>query len=933
MTTLLESAILADSPIALFTPDPSTGTVIDRTGNYTATLTNGASVTSDELVSGAPGAISLDGTYVTTTFGTRRNLCTNPSFETNTTGYSNDGAVTLSRDTTEYKYGSASLKAVTSGAASFQGVNLPTATVVNGQVYTVSAWVKGTAGAALLLYTALGNTTFTATGAWQLVSKTITANSTSLASRILTNGTLATTFYLDGVMVEQAASAGTYFDGSGYVNASGSWVASSGLLCGWLGTAHASASDKGVFANGTTRTVVAAVKRDATTDADTLWGSSASSSYPAARLGSGGTTLSVSTDQSETETFTSVAASTPTLVAVEIAEASNTVKVWVNGAAHGSNPATHSAQYAARQTFQIGAYGSGSDPFDGLIGPVAIFDRALTSVEHATYADLVLNGPPRCRIVREKPPATQITAVSTDGRRTRWAADELDPSRVPSGARWSTSIPGGSDTFNATLPRDPERAYSDLGLLTELRVIRDGGRTQTYRLEETPKVSGDQMAIEPAAKGYRAALEDRSDVRALFVDRDLSGWGDISRTYKLGLIPTYTSVDTGSVSMDVTNGLPALMQDLVFAGTHKPYVGNLYDAGEGLTIGAVYYDTTATGWTPPAPGLTAQISFSPGDDAVTGSTSSDLEGANTGYYAPTAQRFAFIEFIWVSAASTADVTYTQTWRKLAVYGDHGLTRQGSDPGGFYTGQMVEWLVSNKTSLTAGDIDDGTFLHPHAAFQDPGTALAIIENLTRYEPLYDWMVWDKEFSFQRRGTYGKRWRARVGPSGLRSSGQTLDRLYNEVAVRFNDPLYGDLTVGPVGSGYGTTSADLTDDDPDNPVNKAGATRRVLLDMGTGTAAGAVEVGKRFLEETKRLDNSGQCELSGFVEDDAGTYWPVDEVRAGDQISFTDSVDASWRHIAATDYSADSQTNSLSIDAPPQTLDGLLARLQAVLVPLG
>ena len=393
--------LLDREPLALFDPDPSTGSVVDRTGNYTATLTNGASVTSDELVSGAPGAISLDGTndHVTTTLETRRNLITNPSLETGTTGYFALGTNTIAASTDQAFAGSQSLKVTYQNTLFSSGRSISAILETNAtywmqaRVYIPTDWNGGAisitddgefAGKTVVDAT---NQSTTTKGSWVWLRwkiATATDIEGNLYLQIASAPTAGKFFYVDAVSVEKstAATCPAYFDGSGYVNDAGSWVASTGTVCGWLGTAHASASDKGVFANGTTRTFVAVIKRDATTDADTLWGSSASSSYPVARLGAGGTTLSVSADQSETETFASVAASTPTLVAVEIAEASNTVKVWVNGVAHGSNPATHSAQYAARQTFQIGAYGSGSDPFDGLIGPVAIFDRALTTAEH-----------------------------------------------------------------------------------------------------------------------------------------------------------------------------------------------------------------------------------------------------------------------------------------------------------------------------------------------------------------------------------------------------------------------------------------------------------------------------------------------------------------------------------------------------------------------
>lgn len=545
-------------------------------------------------------------------------------------------------------------------------------------------------------------------------------------------------------------------------------------------------------------------------------------------------------------------------------------------------------------------------------------------------------------LVREPAPAHQITAVSTNGYRTRWGYDELDAEQVPSGLQWGTSIPGGADTLRCVLPRDPERAYSDTGLLTELQVSRDGGRTMRFRLDETPKVSGDQMAVEPAAKGYRAALEDSADVRALFVSRDISGWGSMSRDRRIAILQAAygTQPVDPSTLLDVESGLPAVLMEFdgEWAANYEPICEAFWgdqDTPEVARITGswqrVNASSTSFAWRVRNATANSQAAL------AAGYSGSDLQNEPnaTGDFDvtfSTPRPVVCLEFVYEpnSAVSNPGTKYTLLWRAPALFGNTGLTPVGS-PEGFYTGPMLEWLIDSKTSISVGTVDDGTFLHTHAAYLDPSTALSIVENLSRYEPLYDWMVYD-DFQFRRRGTYGRRWRARVGPSGLRSSGESLERLYNEVAVKVSDPLYGDLIVGPTGSDYANTADGLIDTDPDNPANRAGITRRMLLDIGTGTIEGAAEVGRRFLDESKRLDNSGQCELTGFVEDEAGIAWPVDEVRAGDEIQFSDAADTSWRRISATSYSHDFATNALTLDAPAQTMDALLARLGAVLVPL-
>ncbi|MDN5275611.1 MAG: prepilin-type N-terminal cleavage/methylation protein [Candidatus Saccharibacteria bacterium] len=69
------------------------------------------------------------------------NLVSNPSLETNLTGWGNLGCSSISRDTTIAKNGSASAKCIsnTTGVQYFSG---PVAAVGPGETYRVSAWVR-----------------------------------------------------------------------------------------------------------------------------------------------------------------------------------------------------------------------------------------------------------------------------------------------------------------------------------------------------------------------------------------------------------------------------------------------------------------------------------------------------------------------------------------------------------------------------------------------------------------------------------------------------------------------------------------------------------------------------------------------------------------------------------------------------------------------
>ena len=72
----------------------------------------------------------------------RINLITNPSFQTNTTGWSGVGSATVARSTSDSVFGSSCLE-VTKAAASNSGVSLASRVAVTQNItYAVSAYVK-----------------------------------------------------------------------------------------------------------------------------------------------------------------------------------------------------------------------------------------------------------------------------------------------------------------------------------------------------------------------------------------------------------------------------------------------------------------------------------------------------------------------------------------------------------------------------------------------------------------------------------------------------------------------------------------------------------------------------------------------------------------------------------------------------------------------
>lgn len=539
------------------------------------------------------------------------------------------------------------------------------------------------------------------------------------------------------------------------------------------------------------------------------------------------------------------------------------------------------------------------------------------------------------------PPPLRLTvrAQTPGGKEFRWATDEVNPANVPNGLSFSTTIPGGFEQASLSLARKPKVSYEDLTEFTNLRVEGAGGiLAWEGRIEATPRESGDQKAISPQAVGWQAALEDDQTAVMPYVDRDLGHWEEPTAQRRVNLYGL-----SAGVLYNVINGIeaesdstsPALRLNL----DNRASVGAICEAwyDSKTTLGSVYYTWTGrnllSGDVGRIDGASDSVATSTtsGTDIVTGAsgTGTATETSVSGY------RHAIALLARAAVAISTDADRDLRLSTVAVYGNHGLTKRGTEPAaGFYASDIIGHAVATWAPVLSRSIDQTGFVIPHAAYLDFTTAAEIIRDANRFH-LNDWGVWDdKTFHYYERGARGRTWRARIGPSNLQEAGPQVDRMWNGVLVSYPDVDGTTRTVGPTGSVADSTSASLTDSDPSNPVNAAGLRRWTKLDVSViTTQAGAVEIGRRFLEETNAYNASGQATITGTVEDDHGVERPAWQVRAGDYIEFIDAADTSARRIVRSSYDASSLTNSIDLDAPSEALDALLERLGAVLAPLG
>lgn len=153
------------------------------------------------------------------------NLCTNPSFETDLTGWTATNTPDTHKRSTDYSvYGAASLHVAYTGGATV-GTRYGSIVVDASTTYTATLYIRGSGGtvkvwlderdAADARIGSVSVIPVTLTGTWQRVqlSKTFGATGVKLRVYVLTATADATDWYMDGVQIEATAYATSFTEG------------------------------------------------------------------------------------------------------------------------------------------------------------------------------------------------------------------------------------------------------------------------------------------------------------------------------------------------------------------------------------------------------------------------------------------------------------------------------------------------------------------------------------------------------------------------------------------------------------------------------------------------------------------------------------------------------------------------------------------------
>jgi hypothetical protein len=755
------------------------------------------------------------------------------------------------------------------------------------------------------------------------------------------------------ILVKGATIGGPYFSGNGYINGSGNWVDSTGES-GWLGSTNASFSDIGCFANGTSRTFMGWAYRDASSSTDAMMGAS-SGVGPIIRCASGSNNIDFyPSSLAAAATWTAGWPGNGQWVhwALVFNEATDSATFYINGVALGAHSGVGNAvQFpAGLGNLQIGARTGSGDPFDGKQAWVSVHERALTANEISEMY-LASDGyvGPSLSIVEKPPLRETIIITSPAGQKFRWGEDSWMASDTPDGTSHGSAMPGGFTSLTTNLPRLYKAEYPDIQPLSDIKVLDSTGTVvwEGY-MERAPRRSGSEIIVSPDAVGYQNMLEDEQNVNWLGIDSDLKNWGP-STTGRKALQNFFNlrvvDMNQGEAIYD---GDPDINLEFTSPWAAAPTAEALYTPPVGEKIAGIYYDFVSASSVASNPLATYTLYIVGAEDPVLLTnpiSTSDLYTAAAGSaagsmgFSPT-KKIVMVRWTPPAGANTTDgATYTVMFRVLTALGDHGLRVYDSAAGkGLLASDVIPYIVKKyipQIRVRSFNVQPTDLVIPHSR-GDNTTVPELITEHNKYH-LRDWAVWEnKDFYYALPGEMSvtRTWKALVGPSQLEETGQDVRRIRNGVYVKYTDVGGVTRVVGPPSSKADYTDVALSDLDPENPANQVGRPLYDMVEMrGVSETAPAIIIGRKYLEFMRQADRSGSAIVSGYIQEESGSWFPHTSVRGGDYIRFVDSSDPTPRRISEVTHSRQGRTSQISLDAPKEGTEAILDRLQLSLLGTG
>jgi hypothetical protein len=513
---------------------------------------------------------------------------------------------------------------------------------------------------------------------------------------------------------------------------------------------------------------------------------------------------------------------------------------------------------------------------------------------------------------------------------------------------FNTELNGGFGPATITMALPPGSPQPDGWLLAGVRVY-DADTDAGYYEGRVTNISSSDGKVQLQTEGWAKHLADDETAMEIFIDRDLGGWGEPSLAEQQRLLAAALYPLATLQTLFASSGRPAL--GFLFNGVAKAagqFPGNeAVFYGGGVDIGGVWFtqigDST-TEWERYLVIMTQELIAGAYDLSPNYSGSA---GPNEGQFVTATgagRKYATFYTYYKGAGAIASMTNAIYWKDIAVAGRHELAVRGSFPAqGYYTSDMAKYVVKKWAPLltVGGDIKATSFVIPHMSFKEPTTAQAMIESFVPFggqgaQPLV-WGVYDgRRFFMAEPGEFGRTWRVRHDQTAQsQNQGADASERINGVKVTYDDGTGKKLSVGPPGSYATTETSRMEDRSPSNPANFDNARHWRQYDAGIMNLAQAELVGGLVLAQAGTIRWRGSVNVQGWAEVDGGEVLPAALMRAGDYVIVEDDPagDTRPRLVMNSQFGSDDGAAKLSVGAPPDYVDVLLARAGVTLASRG
>lgn len=526
-----------------------------------------------------------------------------------------------------------------------------------------------------------------------------------------------------------------------------------------------------------------------------------------------------------------------------------------------------------------------------------------------------------------------LTLSDRQGGRWRLADDEPGADQIPADLRITDAIPGGAKELTCSVLRDPRVRRSDFAPLHDVTLLGPGAEPVWEGYIATGPENGERL--DATAIGDAGRLLDNTALRMVVADRELGSWVEPTAARRVAIYLGGATV-IGGTGVSSDEGTPTLRLELNGRSSGDITAEAWCDAGPGLKNSRVRFDWTDRGI---GSAGVAGVGDYDASDASSGSFGADfLTGPTSGTVdASLSRRWALIA-VRLASKSTDTDAYLEL-SNLVIYGQTGIPLTACADGidGVAGDDALRGILSlADCGITEGQIDPDDFVIPDLKWRDLSTADQMILDTNRFFQR-PWLVRRKRLDWTDASKLGRLWRVRRSEGARRSlAGFDAEHVHSGYVVRYTDASSRQsAVVGPPDTGLvgplGLDTSELAETDEDNPAIAMGRNRPLVVDAPMTTEDGAIRLGVKVKELLKARREAGSLEISGLMaRNEAGIREGAINVRSGDRIIVEDEPGAREHFIVERSYDRSTDTASLQLDAPVDTLQAILERLAVVLV---